>query len=157
MIRLRLLQHQHPNRIIETQRRRQVNFIKKFAKGNNLYSSSDRRGLVLNLLVMFRDIGIYIYISNVAIEERRECIHLRIHYKTKLKILPVLTRKPYTKVGVLRASHKIFNSEVRICWNDASKFSSISSSQLTFCCVSADINSAIVGRMPESLPTILPC
>jgi hypothetical protein len=22
------------------------------------------------------------------------------------------------KVGVLRASHKIFNSEVRICWND---------------------------------------
>jgi hypothetical protein len=39
------------------------------------------------------------------------------------------------KVGVLRASHKIFNSEVRICWNDASKFSSISSSQLTFCCV----------------------
>jgi hypothetical protein len=40
-----------------------------------------------------------------------------------------------TKVGVLRASHKIFNSEVRICWNDASKFSSISSSQLTFCCL----------------------
>jgi hypothetical protein len=35
------------------------------------------------------------------------------------------------KVGVLRASHKIFNSEVRICWNDASKFSLISSSQLT--------------------------
>jgi hypothetical protein len=32
----------------------------------------------------------------------------------------------YLKVGVLRASHKIFNSEVRICWNDASKFSSIS-------------------------------
>jgi hypothetical protein len=26
---------------------------------------------------------------------------------------------------------------VRICWNDASKFSSISSSQLTFCCVSS--------------------
>jgi hypothetical protein len=41
-----------------------------------------------------------------------------------------------TKVGVLRASHKIFNSEVRICWNDVSTFSSISSSQLTFCCVS---------------------
>jgi hypothetical protein len=41
-----------------------------------------------------------------------------------------------SKVGVLRASHKIFNSEVRICWNDASTFSSISSSQLTFCCVS---------------------
>jgi hypothetical protein len=41
------------------------------------------------------------------------------------------------KVGVLRASHKIFNSEVRTCWNDASKFSSISSSQLTFCCVSS--------------------
>jgi hypothetical protein len=37
----------------------------------------------------------------------------------------------YYKIGVLRASHKIFNSEVRICWNDASKFSSISSSQLT--------------------------
>jgi hypothetical protein len=42
------------------------------------------------------------------------------------------------KVGVLRAPHKIFNSEVRICWNDVSKFSSISSSQLTFCCVSGD-------------------
>jgi hypothetical protein len=41
-----------------------------------------------------------------------------------------------TKVGVLWASHKIFNSEVRLCWNDASTFSSISSSQLTFCCVS---------------------
>jgi hypothetical protein len=41
-----------------------------------------------------------------------------------------------TKVGVLRASHNIFNSEVRICWNDVSTFSSISSSQLTFCCVS---------------------
>jgi hypothetical protein len=51
-----------------------------------------------------------------------------------------------------------FNSEVRICWNDASKFSSISSSQSTFCCVSnAKLKiSAIVGRMPESLPTILP-
>jgi hypothetical protein len=43
----------------------------------------------------------------------------------------------YFKVGILRASHKIFNSEVRICWNDASKFSSISSSQLTFCCGSS--------------------
>jgi hypothetical protein len=39
------------------------------------------------------------------------------------------------KVGVLRASHKIFNSELRICWNDASKFNSISSSELTFCCL----------------------
>jgi hypothetical protein len=42
----------------------------------------------------------------------------------------------YAKVGVLRASHKISNPKVRICWNDVSKFSSISSSQLTFCCVS---------------------
>jgi hypothetical protein len=52
-----------------------------------------------------------------------------------LKLLKIIT----AKVGVLRASHKIFSSEVGICWNDASKFSSISSSssQLTFCCVSS--------------------
>jgi hypothetical protein len=35
------------------------------------------------------------------------------------------------KVGVLRASHKISDSKPRTCWNDASKFSSISSCQLT--------------------------
>ena len=57
MTRLRLLQHQHPARIIEAQRKRQARFVKKFAEGNNLYASSDRRGLVLNLLVMFRDIA----------------------------------------------------------------------------------------------------
>ena len=57
MTRLRLLQHQHPARIIESQRKRQAKFVKKFAEGNNLYASSDRRGLVLNLLVMFRDIA----------------------------------------------------------------------------------------------------
>jgi hypothetical protein len=50
------------------------------------------------------------------------------------------------KIGVLRASHKIFNSEVRNCWNDASKFSSISSSQLTF----------VVFKNQLILPTILP-
>ena len=59
MTRLRLLQHQHPARILEAQKRRQLKFVKKFAQGgaNNLYTSSDRRGLVLNLLVMFRDIA----------------------------------------------------------------------------------------------------
>jgi hypothetical protein len=31
------------------------------------------------------------------------------------------------KVGVLQASHKISDSKLRICWHDASKFSSISS------------------------------
>jgi hypothetical protein len=33
----------------------------------------------------------------------------------------------YFKVGVLRASHRISDSKPRICWHDASKFSSISS------------------------------
>ena len=52
MTRLRLLQHQHPARILEAQRRRQARFVRKFAQGsNNLYTSSDRRGLVLNILV----------------------------------------------------------------------------------------------------------
>jgi hypothetical protein len=45
--------------------------------------------------------------------------------------LPPRKKLRDSKVGVLRASHKIFNSEVRNCWNNASKFSSISSSQLT--------------------------
>jgi hypothetical protein len=53
---------------------------------------------------------------------------------TRLALLVCIIRAG-PKVGVLRASHKFFNSEVRICWNDASKFSSISSSQLTFCYV----------------------
>lgn len=65
MTRLRLLQHQHPARILESQRRRQSRFVRQFASSaggtlnsvNNLYTSSDRRGLVLNLLVMFRDIA----------------------------------------------------------------------------------------------------
>jgi hypothetical protein len=57
-------------------------------------------------------------------------------FKCELPSIPCWVIR-ITKVGVLRASHKIFNSEVRICWNDASKSSSISSSQLTFCCVSS--------------------
>ncbi len=51
--RLRIaLQHQHPNRVLQHLRKRQWVFGKNF--GNSL---SDRRGLVLNLLCMFRDIS----------------------------------------------------------------------------------------------------
>jgi hypothetical protein len=62
---------------------------------------------------------------------RQLIVKLLVERKSRV----ISTLAEVAKVGVLRASHKIFNSEVRICWNDASKFSSISSSQLTFCCV----------------------
>ena len=54
---LRLLQVQHPTRILDAQRQRQARFVRKFAEGNSFYASSDRRGLVLDLLVMFRDVA----------------------------------------------------------------------------------------------------
>jgi hypothetical protein len=60
------------------------------------------------------------------------------------------------KVNILRDSHKNSESELRICWKDASKFSTISSVSLLFV-VFQDLTGP--GRATPSIPrsgTIVP-
>jgi hypothetical protein len=78
-------------------------------------------------------IGIEIPIFRLVFEipmkvfEIQICILVFEIPKKVFEIPNICLKVVMTKVGVLRASHKISNSDRRICWNDASKFSSISS------------------------------